>query len=68
VKTVHSLLSPLSGTILSSNTALRDDPLPIAESPYGEGWMVVIEADGDSLPKGLMDYAAYIEFTLRGEH
>jgi glycine cleavage system H protein len=66
VKTVHPLLSPLSGVVCASNTALRDDPFPIAASPYGEGWLVTVEADGDDAPNGLMSYDDYLVFVRRG--
>ncbi|WEU40035.1 MAG: glycine cleavage system protein H [Candidatus Odinarchaeum yellowstonii] len=42
-KWVGSLKSPLTGVILEVNPALKSKPSLINESPYGEGWLVVIQ-------------------------
>ncbi|MBS7248211.1 MAG: glycine cleavage system protein GcvH [Candidatus Jordarchaeales archaeon] len=44
VKAVSELYAPVSGTIVEVNEALEDSPELINSDPYGEGWMVVIEA------------------------
>jgi glycine cleavage system H protein len=43
VKTVSELYAPVSGRIVEVNEALGDAPEKVNESPYGDGWMVVIE-------------------------
>jgi glycine cleavage system H protein len=43
VKTVSDLYAPVSGTILEVNDSLADSPEKVNESPYGDGWMVVVE-------------------------
>ncbi|MFX0090819.1 MAG: glycine cleavage system protein H [Candidatus Hodarchaeota archaeon] len=40
-----SLASPFSGTLKEHNSALKDNPNLIGEDPYGEGWIVCIEAN-----------------------
>jgi glycine cleavage system H protein len=40
VKTVSDLFMPISGTVLSVNPDLADDPASVNGDPYGKGWMV----------------------------
>jgi glycine cleavage system H protein len=42
-KWVGPLKSPVSGTIIESNTALRMQPKLLNTDPYGEGWVAVLE-------------------------
>ena len=42
-KWVGSLKSPLTGVILQVNPALKAKPSLINESPYNEGWLVVVQ-------------------------
>ena len=44
VKAVSDLYAPVSGTIIEANTILEDQPELVNASPYGQGWMAVIEA------------------------
>lgn len=44
VKTVSELFAPVSGKVVEVNDGLNDSPEKVNESPYEEGWMVVIEA------------------------
>ncbi len=39
------LSSPVSGTVVASNEALREHPDLVNEHPYGEGWVVRIRGD-----------------------
>ena len=43
VKAVSDLYAPVSGTVVDLNTKLEDEPELVNTSPYGEGWMIVIE-------------------------
>ncbi len=62
-KSVSDLFSPITGTVVSINEALKDAPEKVNEAPYGDGWMVVIETAGTSGDlDGLMDAAAYSAF------
>ena len=45
VKAVSDVFAPLSGEIVEVNEALADTPEKINEDPYGEGWMVKVQAD-----------------------
>jgi glycine cleavage system H protein len=58
-KSVSDIYAPVGGTILEVNTALDDAPEKINQSPYGDGWMFVIEMSDPSEVDGLLDAAAY---------
>lgn len=64
-KSVSDVYAPVSGTIVERNGALADTPELINQDPYGEGWMVVIEAADLSPLEGLMEAPAYQQFTQR---
>lgn len=52
VKTVSELYAPVSGKVVEVNEALGDAPEKVNESPYGDGWMVVVEmSDSAELDK-----------------
>lgn len=48
VKTVSELYAPVSGKVVEVNSALADAPEKVNESPYGEGWMIVVEPSDPS--------------------
>ncbi len=43
-KWIGKLVAPVSGEIMEINEALEDDSSLINTDPYGEGWILVIEA------------------------
>jgi len=53
VKATNDLYSPVSGEVVEVNHAVEDEPDPVNQDPYGEGWMVVVKmtnlAEIDSL-------------------
>jgi len=58
-KSVSDICAPLTGTVTARNEALDGRPELINSDPYGEGWILEIEAsDGDEFG-GLLDAAAY---------
>ena len=61
-KATSSVVSPVSGTVVSVNDALEDTPETINEEPYGKGWIVVIEMSNPSELDGLMDVGEYGKF------
>ena len=65
VKAVSDVVAPLSGEILEVNQALVDNPQPINEDPYGEGWLVKVALSDPSESESLLDAAAY-KATLTG--
>jgi len=59
VKAVSEIFSPISGKVVDVNKALTDKPELVNKDPYGEGWMVVVEAADAAQVNGLMDAAGY---------
>jgi len=59
VKAASEIYAPFSGTVVEVNKALEDKPELVNQSPYGEGWMVVLEVANPDDAKALMDAAAY---------
>ncbi|MBK9293869.1 MAG: glycine cleavage system protein H [Oligoflexia bacterium] len=39
-----NIYAPIEGTVLEVNSAVLDNPNLISEDPYGDGWIVKIEA------------------------
>jgi glycine cleavage system H protein len=60
-KSVSDVYAPVSGTVIERNGALEDRPDMVNEEPYGDGWMIAIQAEPGSLD-GLLDAAAYEAF------
>lgn len=58
-KSVSDIYAPVSGTIVEVNTALGDTPELLNQSPYGDGWIFVIEMSDSSEAEGLLDATAY---------
>jgi glycine cleavage system H protein len=58
-KSVSDLYAPVSGTIVERNEALETSPELVNSDPYGDGWMVIIEADDAASVEGLLDAGAY---------
>ena len=47
VKAASDIYAPISGKILSINEKLEESPELVNESPYGSGWMVLMEPSED---------------------
>lgn len=45
VKAASDLYAPVSGRVVDIHEELMDDPKPINQDPYGEGWMIRVEAE-----------------------
>jgi len=41
----HTILSPLSGTVMDVNQKVLDDPSSALQDPYGEGWLIKLKPD-----------------------
>jgi glycine cleavage system H protein len=46
VKAVEDLVSPITGTVIESNTAIADTPEQLADDPYGTAWLLKVQVDG----------------------
>jgi glycine cleavage system H protein len=60
-KSVSDVYAPVSGTVIERNAALEDRPELVNGEPYGDGWMIAVQADASALAD-LLDPAAYAEF------
>ena len=62
-KSVSDIYSPVTGTVVEKNSAVEENPQVINEDPYGDGWLVAIEASEEGLDHLLSaeDYRTHIE-------
>lgn len=58
-KSVSEVFAPVSGTVVARNQDLDDTPELINSDPYGDGWMLDIEASQGGASEDLLDAAAY---------
>lgn len=65
-KSVSDLYAPLTGVIVERNETLESSPELVNTDPYGEGWMVVIEADTPDELSGLLSATDYEQLTKGG--
>ena len=67
VKAVSDLYSPVTGEVLEVNAALEDEIAPLADDPFGAGWLMKVKpADDDA--DGLLDRAAYEKHCETADH
>lgn len=63
VKATSDAIMPLSGKVTAVNEALADAPELVNSDPYGEGWLMIIQADnpdqGDLIPAS--EYAKQVQ-------
>ena len=57
VKAASDIYAPISGKILATNDKLEDSPELVNESPYGSGWMVLMEPSEEM--SALLDSESY---------
>ena len=63
VKAAGEVKAPISGTVVEVNEALVDEPNKVNEDPTGDGWFFKLKPSDASELDGLMDEAAYQEYT-----
>jgi glycine cleavage system H protein len=64
VKATSELFSPVSGEVVKANDELKDQPELINDSPYENGWMLVVKMTDPDEVDSLMsaeEYKAYLE-------
>ena len=59
VKTVSELYAPISGTVLSINKELEDNPEKVNLSPYNEGWLIKISPEIPKEKESLLTNISY---------
>ena len=62
-KSVSDVYAPVSGTVVERNDLLADSPNLVNESPYGDGWMGVIEPTDPPEIDRLLDVSGYRSLT-----
>jgi glycine cleavage system H protein len=62
VRTALELLSPVTGTVVSVNADLTENPSLINEDPYHEGWLIEVALRDESELEDLMGADEYEEF------
>ncbi len=63
VKSASEIYAPVSGKITHANEALEDEPETVNGEPQGAGWFFKMTISDVSELEGMMDEAAYAEFT-----
>ncbi|MCB0933941.1 MAG: glycine cleavage system protein GcvH [Mycobacterium sp.] len=61
-KSVSDLYAPVSATVVAVNDELVGNPQLVNSDPYGQGWLLELQAGGDTLEAGiaaLLDADAY---------
>ena len=61
-KSVSDVYAPVTGTVVERNAQLEERPELVNQQPYGEGWIVVVEASNARELAELLDAAAYERF------
>lgn len=59
VKTVSELYAPVSGKVLEVNGELEGSPELVNDSPYEEGWMILVELSNKDELKNLLSAEDY---------
>ena len=59
VKAVEDIYSPVTGTVMESNTALVDEPEIIGNDPYGASWLLKVNIEDAAELAGTMSDSEY---------
>jgi glycine cleavage system H protein len=62
-KSVSEMYAPIGGTVVAVNEALADNPQLLNDDPYGEGWLIEIDAGDMSQLVALLDAEGYRALT-----
>ncbi|XP_021380376.1 uncharacterized protein LOC110467498 [Mizuhopecten yessoensis] len=62
VKAASEIYTPISGTVVSSNKAVEEDPTLVNKSCYDKGWLFKLELSDTGELDGLMNEDAYNDF------
>ncbi len=65
VKAASDLYSPAAGTVLEVNEKLSQNPELVNSDPYGAGWLLKIQVEGE--PTGLLSESEYAA-TAKADH
>jgi len=62
-KSVSEMYAPVSGTIVTVNESLADQPELLNEDPYGDGWLCEIDRSDPDQIGAMMDASGYTTLT-----
>jgi len=68
VKAVSDIIAAVSGKVVEVNTQVMDSPDLLNSDPYGEGWLIKVEADDLSPLDSMMTATEYETFLAQEEH
>jgi glycine cleavage system H protein len=60
VKSVSECFMPVSGEVMEINAPLSDNPIFLNQSPYGEGWMILVKPDDSAAVSKLLTADGYL--------
>ncbi len=63
VKAVSDLFAPVSGTVIEVNNSLVDNPSPLNDDSYNDGWLIRIEMDTEKELAALVRAPEYRKMT-----
>ena len=67
VKAVSDITASISGKVVEMNTLVLDSPDLLNSDPYGEGWLIKVQADDLSPLETMMTVAEYEAFVAEEE-
>ncbi len=62
-KSVGEVYAPFAGKIVAVNDAVAESPELVNSSPYDEGWLAMIEVEGEIDTSDLLDAGGYGNLT-----
>ena len=62
-KSVGEVYAPFPGTITDVNENISQSPELVNQSPYEDGWLVLVSVDGEMPTDRLLDAARYRDLT-----
>jgi glycine cleavage system H protein len=62
-KSVGEVYAPFAGKITGVNEAISESPELVNQSPYEDGWLVMMSAEGEIPADDLLDAAQYRDLT-----
>jgi glycine cleavage system H protein len=65
VATVHELIAPISGRVISVNQQIEERPAIVNDDPYSDGWLVEVRVNDTSALGSLMDMDEYYHFVFK---
>ena len=66
-KSVSDVYSPVTGKVVERNGRLEERPELVNSDPYGEGWIVAIEVEGENELQALLDSRGYRDFVEQAQ-